>query len=763
MAWAQSFVVRNIEIEGLQRISSETVRSYLPIKPGQVLRPEKTAQIIKALYKTGFFEHITLAREGNTLVIRVVERPTIGQLKISGNSVIPTDKLTTVMKSVDVAEGRAYDSAILDKIKLSLLDQYYQLGRYNARVDVKVTPQPRNRVLVQIDISEGLVAKIRQINIIGNHAFGEGTLIRHMDISTPGVISFFTQNDRYSQEKVEQSIEDLRTYYLDRGYIRFTTKSTQVSITPDRKSVYVTIVIDEGVPYTIKGVELSGNLILPRSELMQRIKIRPGDTFSRQAVIDSEKAVSTALGDHGYIFAVVSINPSIDDRTKQVFLNFNVKPGKRAYVRNIYFIDNSKTNDEALRREMLQMESSVISTTRLEESKHNLSLLPYIKKVEMAIVPVQNSDDQVDVNYKVTEDNSAQATLSVGYSQLDHLLFGAGFNQKNFLGTGKTLGVNATTSRYQKFIGINYVDPYYTLDGISRSISMSASRTDPAAANLSTSYTSNEYNASVVYGIPLGQQKDVKNLVQLGYGYQNLLINVPSTPTSISNQVQNFINAHGRHYQQFDLITAYSRNSLDKSIFPTSGMLHTIGLNVYLPIDKSLSYYTASYSGKWYHPVYGPFIATARGDAAYGTGFNGAQNFPIFQNFYAGGIGSVRGYEAYTLGPKDSLTQPSGGNLLADASVGLIFPNYISDNLRTTAFVDGGNVWNTYDNRPSGGTASGTLRYSVGVEGDWLSPFGMVSVSLAKALNLKHARNSGGLSIGDTSRAFDFSLGANFG
>ncbi|HSW69614.1 MAG TPA: outer membrane protein assembly factor BamA [Gammaproteobacteria bacterium] len=749
---ADTFVVRKISIEGLQRISDETVYSYLPIKTGEVLRPEKTGAIISALYQTGFFDHISLAREGNTLIIKVVERPTIGQLKISGNSSIPTDKLTGVIRGVGVAEGRVYNEVILEKIKQSLLDQYYSVGRYNARVDVNVSQMSRNRVLVKIEISEGLIAKVRKINIIGNHVFSEGTLDKQLDLTTPGIVAFFTQTDRYSQEKLDSSLEKLRNYYMDRGYFKFTVKSAQAAITPDRKSIFLTIVVDEGEIYKVKGINVVGDTIVPREELIQKVNIKPGSTFSRQAVMDGQKAISDALGNKGYIFTVVSVQPKVDDAAREVFLTFTVKPGKRAYVRHIYFTDNSKTNDEALRREIQQMEGAPVSTGRLEESKHRLSLLPYIRNVDMSVEPVAGTDDNVDVNYKVKEENAAQATFSIGYSQLDHLILGAGLNQKNFLGTGETLGLNATSSRYQKYFGLNFIDPYYTPDGISRNINISASKTDPRAANLTRSYNSDQYAASVIYGIPLGQEQNIFNTLQLGYGYEQTLIRLSN---SVSQQVQAFVHDNGRHYQQVDLIAGLSRDSRDKAIFPTIGAMQTISANLYLPVThKSLKYYTLGYNGKWYHPITDKFIATARGDLGYGTAFSGSQDYPFFKNFYAGGIGSIRGYEGNTLGPKDSNTDPTGGNVLIDGSVGIIFPNYISDNLRTTLFVDGGNVYNTFNNRRYNGTGSGGPRYGMGIEADWLTPLGLIDLSFAKALNPKP---------GDDTKFFDFSLGANFG
>lgn len=754
-AWAaSSFYVKNIQVEGLQRISADTVYSYLPIHKGQTLRPSQTSEIIGALYSTGFFDHISLSRSGNTLIINVVERPTIGQLKISGNSAIAKDKLMTVMRSVDIAEGRVYNSATLEKIKQSLLNQYYELGRYNARVDVTVSRMDRNRVMVNIEISEGLVTKVHNINIIGNHAFSDYRLEKQLELTTPGLLTIITQTDRYSQEKLDASLDALRNFYLDHGYLKFAVKSSQVAMTPDRKSIYLTIVVDEGEQYKIKGYDLKGDLILPRDELKKLIEIEPGETFSKQAVIKAEKTISDALGDKGYIGAVVTLEPQIDDNKKEVFLTFVVKPGKRTYVRHVFFSENTRTNDEVLRREVPQMESSVASTTKLNQSKQKLGQLPYIKNVEMSLNPVQEHDDQVDVNYKVTEDSAAQANFSIGYSQIDGIILGAGLNQKNFMGTGKTVGLNISESRVQDYFGASYTDPYYTPDGISRSINLSASRFNPLKAAVSRSYTTDQYDLSVVYGIPIFQEKSAIDRLQLGWGLEDTIVNTHTRyPTSL--QVQDYINRHGRHFEQVYFIGGISRDGRDKVIFPTQGSLNTLGVNLFLPAaTSSVDYYTVAYNGKWYQPLTKSFIVSARGQFAYGSGFAGPKDYPFFKNYYAGGIGSVNGYEGNTLGPRDSNNDPTGGNLLATAELALIFPNYISENLRTLVFIDGGNVYNTFNNRTQGGTASGGPRYGAGIEADWLTPLGLVDVSIAEPLNLKR---------GDMERVFQFSLGANFG
>jgi len=756
-AWAQqAFVVKRIEFQGLQRVSPQTAESYLPIKRGQTLQPGKTAEIVRALYKTGFFDHITLSTSNNTLIIHVMERPTIGQLKISGNSVIPTDKLTSVMRSLDVAEGRAYNPAVLEKIKQSLLNQYYQLGRYNARVDISVAPMTRNRVLVKVDISEGLVAKIRRISIIGNHVFDENTLIKNMDISTSGLFTFISQSDRYSEEKLEASIEKLRNYYLDHGYIRFEIKSAQAQVTPDRKSVYITIVVSEGQVYRVENYELNGNLLMPREELIKQVKIKRGEVFSRQKVLDSEKAITSAYGEKGYMFATIGLRPQINDTTHTVNLIFDIRPGKRTYVRQVTFSDNNRTNDVVLRREVQQMEAAPASTTRLEDSKQRLLLLPYIKEAEMSIKPVSGTDDQVDINYKVKEENSAQASFKVGYSQVYRVMLGAGLNLKNFMGTGNTLGVNLSRSKYEQFYGIDYTNPYYTEDGISRSLSFSLSRVDPGGAGVDAGYTSNQFNLGVLYGIPIGQERGVINRLQVGAYYQNTLVNL--IPGKVSNQVNSFINRHNRHSQEGDLRLGYVRDSRDKALFPTRGALQSLFLDTYVPLDRnSVSFYMVNYASRWYQPLTDQFIVMSKANLGYGNGFHGKRDFPFYKNYYAGGIDTVRGYQGYSLGPRDSNFHPFGGNALVDGSINLIFPNYISDNLRTSVFVDAGNVYSSSNNKVFGGqsTNAGPLRYSTGIDALWLSPFGLVELSLAQPLNRRpHAH--------DERETFQFSLGANF-
>ena len=755
-AFAETFVVRHIEYQGLQRVDAATVQSYLPIKVGQALSTSRSGEIVKALYKTGFFDKISIGRDGSTLIIQVVERPTIGELTITGNSVIPTDKLTAVMKSLDIAEGRVYNAAMLEKIRTSLLGQYYLLGRYNARVTITTSPMSRNRLQVVINIQEGLVAKVKRITIIGNTVFEESTLIRQLDLTTSGIFTIITQSDRYSEEKMESSLDKLRAYYMDRGYLRFEVKSAQAQIAPDRKTVDVTYVVSEGEPYTIKSISVEGKLLnYTTADLLKRVDLKPGDVFSRQKLLDAEKNINKLYGDEGYIFTTVSIRPEINDTTHEVIVHLGVNPAKRMYVRHISFSDNNRTNDEALRRELQQMESAPVSSSKLDDSKQRLSLLPYVRNVDMSVKPVQGKDDQVDVNYKVEEDNSATASVKLGYSQVYRMILGAGIDQKNVFGTGNNLGVNFSHSQFEQFYGIDYTNPYYTPDGISRSFSLAMSKVDPSAVtSVNSGYTTNEYSAGVLFGIPVGQEDGVINRIQVGAGYQNTLLNLING--KVSAQLNRFTVEQGRRFQEIDLKTGYSRDSRDRAIFPTRGAISTFFVDGYVPVtNDSLSFYTLNFHNKWYRPITDTLILTTQTDLGYGNGFHGVQDYPFFKNYYAGGIGSVRGYSSYTLGPQDSNGFALGGNMLADASVGVIFPNGISDNLRTTAFFDAGNVYTSLNNRGFGGqsTNSGPIRFSTGVEFDMITPIGPVEISLAHALNPQH---------GDSTKFFDFSLGANF-
>lgn len=750
--FAASFIVRDIQIQGLQGISRDTVLSYLPVQAGQRFDSTNAGKVIHTLYNSGFFEDVKVAQQGNSLIIKVVERPVIGSLAITGNKAIPKDKLDEVLKQQGLIQGRIFDNATLERIKTSLQSEYDNLGKYNAVVFTSVTPQENNRVAVKIDISEGQTVQVHEIRIIGNQAFSNKKLVSEMELTTPRFWSFLTRGDQYSQEKLDTSLEALRSYYLNRGYLKFKIDSAQASLTPDRKSVYINIKVTEGPIYTFKSYHLSGNLVLSETKLHDLIKLKPGSVFSRQAVQDANEAISKALGNMGYAFATVNPVPEIDEANKQVSITFYVDPGNRVYVRRINVEGNIKTQDGVVRRVMHQMEGSLVSTDDVKESERQLNLSGYFENVQVNTLMVPGMSDLVDLNYKVTEAPAAQAIFGVGYGT-DGFLVNASLNQPNFLGSGNSLGLNFNNSRYATTYSINYTNPYYTFDGISRSLGLYVQRTTPANVNIAH-YSTDVYGASVNYGIPISARGDT---LQLGVGYQTTVIKLGSAP---SNEVINFTNDEGKRFNQILLTTGWNRNGLDRAFFPTKGLYQDSSLQLALPGggNKNVSYYKASYDLKFYQPLSENFIITASGGLGYGNGLGSTKGLPFFGNYYAGGIGGtgqVRGYETNSLGPLDSNGDALGGNILTTASLGLVFPNFISpDKLRTTAFVDAGNVRSTQARAYSGSNA-GPLRYSAGISADWRVPVlnVILDISLAKALNAQK---------GDQKQVFQFNIGTSF-
>ena len=752
--YASGFVVRDIVFHGLQRVPLATAERYLPIKPGHWLSMAQTPGMIHALYRTGFFQTIHVARQGHTLVIDITEQPIIAQLSISGNSVVPTDKLKTVLNTLGVATGYIYQPVKVSVVEQSLLNQYYQLGYYNASVKFTVDALDPHRVALKLSISEGVIARIRQITVLGQRVFTEAVLLKAMQIDTTGWFTFITKKDRYAEDKVTQGLENLRNFYFNHGYVHFNVLSAQTMMSPDRKSMSIVVTVTEGKPYTVARCSFAGELLIPPETLQSLVGIVPGEVFSRQKVMDGEQAIRKRLADAGYLFATIQVESQLDDSAATLSLVFVIHPGKRTYVHTINFMGNHRTNDRVLRRELVQMEAAPAVQQALDASRHRLQLLPYIREVTMDVAPVPQHEDQVDVNYHVSEDSAAQASLHIGYSQLYRTILGASLMHQNFFGTGNTVGLNISHSRYEQFYSFDFSNPYYTPEGVSRAFSLSISRVDPRGGGIDNAYTTYEYNASVLYGIPIGEQAEGSNRLLVGAGYQNTLVKLANS--GISEQVNDFIHRHGRRFHEFDMKLGWVRNRLDKAIFPTQGTMQTVALDYFAPLaQRSLSFYTVTYQVKDYLPLNDQFIVLSRLDLGYGNSWQGSQNFPFFRNFYAGGLDSVRGYQGNTLGPRDSNGKPLGGNVLVDGSIGMIVPNHFSDNLRTSLFLDAGNVYSTDSHHHFGGQSrgAGSLRYSAGVQADWLTPVGPVSVSLAMPLHSHH---------GDYHEAFQFALGAKF-
>ncbi|EKE01643.1 MAG: hypothetical protein ACD_21C00083G0001 [uncultured bacterium] len=736
-ACADEFIIHKIRVSGLQRISLGTVLSYLPVKEGDRIDSSQTVYIIRDLYKTNFFSNVDLKRVNNDLLINVVERAVIGSIKVSGNNKITKKQMSDVLKNVGLTEGQALDQALLNGVVKALVQQYYNLGLYDAKINTSIIPQERNRVAVAINIKEGPVAKIRSIKIVGNKIASEKTLLKEFSLTTPKLWSFFTHSDQYSKEKLDADLEKLRSYYMDRGYLHFKIDSTKVAITPDKKSIYITITVVEGVPYKIKGFGLDGNLIGKRAEILKLITLKSGDVFSRKAIIDIQSNISLFLGDYGYGMPDIRVEPIIDDGSKQIFIKFVVDTGPRVYVRRINFSGNTKTHDEVLRREMRLQEGSMFSLSKIEGSKRRLANLSYLKDIDYKTTPVPGSPDQVDLTYNVTEVSAISAAVQGGYSDSDGFLYGASINDSNVFGTGKTASVRFDNSKVNQSYSLGYFDPYFTVNAVSLSLKAYLQKSNLSKVQDVTTYSTNIYGALATFGIPLSDYDDIT----LGLGVEHIKIKVPST--GVGAQVSDFLTQYGSVFNQFKVVAGWSHSNFDRAIFPTKGFSQGINIEGYGPLNKdSLSFYKASYETFWYQPLVKGFIFHTTTDIGYGKGFGRPKDLPFFKNFFAGGIGSVRGFDAGSLGVFDEYNHALGGNVITTASASIIIPAPMKDTIRPSIFVDIGNVYNNK-------FKPGELRSSCGVQLEWHTPLVPILFSLATPIRKKS---------GDHIEVFQFTL-----
>lgn len=738
-----SFVIKDIRVEGLQRISAGTVFNYLPVSIGSTLTEKDYPEIIRALFKTGFFTDVTLEQDGNVLVVTVTERPSIAEIKITGNKDISTEDLKKALQGVGLSEGQVFDRSLLDKVEQELLRQYYSRGKYAVKIDTQVKPLERNRVAISLDISEGVAARIRQINIVGNQQFSDKQLLKQFQLSPTGWFSFLSRNDQYSKQKLAADIESLRSFYLNRGYLKFNVDSTQVSITPDKKYIYITINITEGDRYTVGDIRLAGELIVPESELRKLITLKPGETFSREAMTESTQKISDRLGEEGYAFANINTVPQLDEANKKVTLTFIVDPGRRVYVRRINFKGNIKTHDEVLRREMRQAEGAWFSTGAVNRSKTRLQRLRYIESVDVETPAVPGTTDQVDLNFTVTERPSGNFIFGVGYGQDAGLLLNASLNQSNFLGTGNQLSFAFNNSDVNTIYSIYYNNPYYTMDGISRGFNLFYRQRDAAEAN-TAEYVTDTYGAQINYGFPLNEF----DVLRAGLGFEGIKLKVTdSSPTEIFD----FIDKNGDEYQNFKLESSWSSDSRNRVIFANRGSLNRIAAEMTIP-GSDLEYYKLNYQHSSYFPLTQSLTFSLGGELGYGDGYGHSDSLPFFENYFAGGLSTVRGFKANTLGPRFSNGEPSGGSLKLIGSAQLILPVPFlpeqASNLRVAAFFDAGNVFAS----PSDFDI-GELRYSTGLSTMWLSPLGPLTLSVAAPLNAKDE---------DETQTFQFSFGVPF-
>jgi len=735
----EAFQVSDIRVEGLERISPGTVFNYLPIKVGDTVDSDDTVNAVKALFKTGFFSDVRMERDGTVLVVYVKERAAISSIKITGNKDLETDKLLEGLKDIGLAEGRVFDRSLLDKVEQELRRQYFSRGKYAVKIETTITPLERNRVGILIDISEGEAARIKQINIVGNHTFTDKELRKGFTLDTPSFLSFITKNDQYSKQKLSADLEILRSYYLDRGYLNFNILSTQVSITPDKKDIYITINISEGNQFRIKEVTLSGELVLKPEELFPLVKINPDDVFSRKRVTEAVDRISAKLGDQGYAFANVNTVPDVNESERLVNLAFIVDPGKRVYVRRVNVKGNITTRDEVLRREMRQMEAGWFSAEKVERSRTRLQRLGFFEDVNVETPAVPGTTDQVDVNYSVTETSSGNITAGAGYSQTSGILFNASISQDNFLGSGKRVSFAFNNSKVTTIYNFYYTDPYYTINGISRGFGLFYKKTDADQANIS-SYTTDTYGANVNYGIPINEF----DTIRVSPEFENLKLKETSESP---NEVIDFIDRHGNDYNTVKLTGSWAHDTRNKALFADDGGLQSLSVETAVP-GSGLQYYKLGYDQRRYVPLTKDLTLSMHAQLGYGDGYGDYDNLPFFENYFAGGVRSVRGFEDNTLGPKDSKGNPIGGSVQVVGGAEILFPIPFVEgtkSFRLGTFFDIGNVYSDVSNFDAT-----ELRYSVGVSSLWISPLGPLAISLGFPLNAKS---------GDNVQNFQFTVG----
>ncbi|WPP45850.1 outer membrane protein assembly factor BamA [Pseudomonas sp. AN-1] len=762
---AESFTITDIRVNGLQRVSAGSVFGALPLNVGDAVDDRRLVEATRSLFKTGFFQDIRLGREDGVLVVDVVERPSISAIEIDGNKAIATDDLLKGLKQSGLAEGEIFQQATLEGVRNELQRQYVAQGRYSASIDTEVVSQPRNRVALKIKINEGSVAAIQHINIVGNKVFSSEELAGLFELRTTNWLSFFRNDDKYSREKLSGDLERLRSYYLDRGYINMDITSTQVSITPDKKHVYVTVNIDEGERYTIREVKLAGDLRVPEEEVRKLLLVKEGQVFSRKVMTSTSELITRRLGNEGYTFANVNGIPEPHDEDNTVSLTFAVDPGKRAYVNRINFRGNTKTEDEVLRREMRQMEGGWASTYLIDQSKTRLERLGYFKEVNVETPPVPGTDDQIDVNYSVEEQPSGSITASVGFAQSAGLILGGSISQNNFLGTGNKVNVGLTRSEYQTRYNFAFTDPYWTEDGVSLGYNMFYRTTDYSDLDVDvSSYSVDSLGAGINLGYPISETS------RLTYGLSAQQDDIkPGTYTV--DEINDFIAAEGDSYTNFKGSMGWSQSTLNRGMFASRGYSQSLVGEITLP-GSDLSFYRIDYNGQVFVPLWKKDYALRfHGRLGYADSYGSTSELPFYEHYYAGGFGSVRGFEESSLGPRstpaaadpDQDPQPFGGNVIVQGGTELLFPlPFVKDqrSLRTVLFWDVGNVFDT--NCSAAQEARGEvgcdislsdMASSVGVGLTWLTALGPLSFSLG--MPVKEPENS------DT-QVFQFSLGQTF-
>lgn len=740
----RAFIVSSIEVRGIDRIEKGTVLSYLPVRAGERFEAARdTGRVIRTLYDTGLFHDISLARAANKLIVTVAERPSIVEVDISGNDALPDDKMEETLRSVGLAPGRIFRRSVLDNLETEVRQVYFSRGQYGTRVTSSVEELDGNRVNVNIRVAEGAVAKISHVSIVGNNAFDEETLLNLLDSGVSG-INPFSSRDEYSRAKLAADTEQLRAWYLDRGYLRFDILSTQVTISPDKQDINITINIDEGAQYRVGKVTFSGNkLDLTDEKLSSLVAFNEGETYSRKLLTRSNTAIVEELGNGGYAFATVDVLPGINEADNKVDLDLRIEPGKRVYVRRISFSGQGQTHDEVLRREMRQMEGSRFSPQALSRSQTRLQRLPYIERVSITTPRVPGTDDLVDIAVDVLEGPSGSFGAGAGYGT-DGFVFNINLTQENLFGTGERLAIAFDNSTSQDNFSVSYTDPYYTNDGISRNIRAFIRNTDTSELTRTADYIIDSYGAKVRYGVPISEFSSFS----FGFGYEHVeAIETDTTPEEVSDFIERF----GSEYDLFDVSLGFTHDTRNRTVFATSGARNSVNLELTTP-NSDLAYLKVGYNFEYFYALTERYTLSFSTRINYGEGEDGLDELPFFRRFFAGGIQSVRGYRTNSLGPRELATGDAvGGDFRTLGTLELIFPPPFVETAgatRLSIFTDFGNVF-----RDVSEFDADELRGSYGLAFVWLAPIGPLTFSIANTFNTDTS---------DNEQSFQFTIGSIF-
>jgi len=739
----ETFVVEEIAVEGADRVAVGTVLNYLPVRTGESFSPSDARRAIRSLYDTELFDDIELARDGTTLIVRVEERPAIGELNIDGSFEIGEEELRSMLAEIGLERGRIFNRALLEQVEQELRRMLLSQGKYAMDFDTEVRDLDRNRVAIDMTLNSGKTARIREINLVGNERFDDDTLKDLMESGIPGTLEFLSSADEYSRNKLEGDLEELRSWYLDRGYLQFSITSSQVTITPDKKDIYITINVEEGEQFRIRDVTLDGEIPIERETLVNQIQLARGDLFSRKDIAQTRENMTDWLAAAGYAFANINVDTEVDEEAQEVSIRFFVEPGNRVYVRRVIFTGHYNTRDYVYRREMRQLEGGRYSPQKVERSRIRIQRLPQVEQISVDTDRV--SDDQVDVVYSIRERDTGSLSFGAGFNTDSGVVFNVGFEQRNILGTGRDLEINLDNSDIQQQVEVLWRNPFYTEHGVSRTFNLTYRETDPDRISSRANFFTDEGSFGVDYGIPLSEF----DRLTLGIGPENIDV---QTTASTPQEIVDFLDEEGSSFFSLEGRVGFRRDSRNRTRFPTRGRLDRVSFDITVP-GSDVEYYRVRYDHSSFYPLTDSLTLAVGGNVALGDGFGDQEELPFFKRFFAGGIRSVRGFERSSLGENfaDEDDDARGGDFRTTGSLEVLFPPpFFADSAgtRLSLFYDFGNVFRDYED-----FEASRLRSSVGVSYQWESPVGPMTFVFAETLNEEPT---------DDTESFQFSFGTRF-